>query len=689
MNNASPFQPAAEEGFTIRELSMLLPPQLLKMEGLPPDYLVPLPIQNLYASFQAGRPCLRLSQICQTAPYLFNRQLLPGEDQEVALPYQKVRRILETAGMPVSAARTNQPEPGFAPKVESPFSIAPSEPTPDRNSHSPFMAAAAPESLHPMDSPFQINQPPISESPFQVMDQAPFQPAFSGSPPPPQLPENSSHLPPPRNEAAQMPASPFQAVPFGNGASAPGSPFAISQRLPHSEAPPAFPAPVSASPFQVAQSPPILPPLAPAPQLPVLEPTPQRSFTPPILVRSEPPQSAPPNLAPPTLAPVQVEPSPPSEPPPTHITLRLRSVLATASVSALGFDPVNVPEAVSVQFPFDLISPQLATGRVSVRLADLVNGVAEKFRPAFSRAQSDLLLDLPLTDLLHALPTGTLPQPPPPIAMEAPKFTTPFQAPASVDASRIPAPPAPVQLPPLIRPTQQQRAEEPAFTPAPLSHLAVHEDLGQPRDPESLTAAPPEHLPLRGIPGTAAVEIDLPQITAPIGNLPAPSPTNPPPQQAGRPHAMVTAPAPVPSSDSQDLQFGYQERAELMALRHLLECPPGVTPEQLIEKVAALPGLKAALLINVHGQQNGGDPASTPASFFDSAVQSWQSLKMLAESMGLPPEGCFTLRAEQMVRTFFLDGSICMAVLHAQPEFAPGIRDKLILVTREVARLCA
>ena len=62
---------------------------------------------------------------------------------------------------------------------------------------------------------------------------------------------------------------------------------------------------------------------------------------------------------------------------------------------------------------------------------------------------------------------------------------------------------------------------------------------------------------------------------------------------------------------------------------------------------------------------------------------------MLAESMGMSPEGCFTLRADQMVRTFFLDGSICMAVLHAQPEFAPGIRDKLILVTREVARLCA
>ena len=34
MNIASPFQAASEEGFTIRELSILLPPQLLKSEGI-------------------------------------------------------------------------------------------------------------------------------------------------------------------------------------------------------------------------------------------------------------------------------------------------------------------------------------------------------------------------------------------------------------------------------------------------------------------------------------------------------------------------------------------------------------------------------------------------------------------------------------------------------------------------------
>ena len=208
MNNSSPFQPAAEEGFTIRELSMLLPPQLLKSEGLPPDYLVPLPIQSLYASFQAGRPCLRLSQICQSAPYLFNRQLLHGEDQEVALPYQKVRRILETAGMPVAAPTSNLPEPVQPPKVESPFSVSPGDPLLDRNSHSPFQPANSPETLRPIDSPFQINQPPAPASPFLAMDQSPFKPAFPAGPPP----AAPSHLPPPRMENTPIPASPGRAL---------------------------------------------------------------------------------------------------------------------------------------------------------------------------------------------------------------------------------------------------------------------------------------------------------------------------------------------------------------------------------------------------------------------------------------------------------------------------------------------
>ena len=687
MNNASPFQPAAEEGFTIRELSILLPPQLLKLEGLPPDYLVPLPIQSLYASFQAGRPCLRLSQICQTAPYLFSRQLLPGEDQEVALPYQKVRRILETAGMPITVSRAAVPEATMPTRVESPFTIASSAALPPRNAHSPFMSVSPQEGLGPVDGPMRINQEVFPPSPFQVSVQSPFTAPTTLGASSSQSPAAHEHPVVPSQDFNALAPSPFHAVSTGPVTSEQDSPFIVSPRLSQAEAPPAYPAPSSSSPFHVASPPPPFPASSPTPQNAAQEAPPIRTASPPFLNRSEPHQPVP-VVQSPVAATAQGQASE-EESSQSQVTLRLRSVLSSVPVAALGFDPVNVPDAVSVQFPLRLIAPQLATGKVSVKLVDLVNGVAEKFRPAFSRAQTDLLIELPLTDLLHALPTGLVPQPFAPNPEDAPKFATPFQVPASEDANRIPAPAAPVVLPPLLRPTPKHREDEPSFTVTPLSQLAMHEDLGPPRDPESLTAAPPDNLPLRGIPAPPSNEIDLPKITPPVGILPALPHSSAPPQQLSRPQEVPAPEANPAPSGSQDLQFGYQERQELRALRLLLDCPPGLTPEQLIEKVATLPGLQAALLINAQGQQNGGNLSSTPAKFFDSAVQSWHSLKMLAESMGLPAEGCFTLRADQMIRTFFLDGTICLAVLHAQPEFSNGIKDKLILVTREVARLCA
>lgn len=654
MNNASPFQPAAEEGFTIRELSILLPPQLLKSEGLPPDYLVPLPIESLHASFQAGRPCLRLSQVFQTAPYLFNRQLMPGEDQEVALPYQKVKRILEGAGLSASAPRMMNPEASAQAASVSPFLVASPEIAPDRGTPSPFAISASTESLRPMDSPFQTA--PIS--PFQVASASPFQVPPQASPSPFQA------VPPAASPFQVMPQDHgFPQAPVGNPVELPPmvSPFAVSQRLLQVEGPPAYPAPISASPFQVAQHP---APSAPAPLPPVMP----AELMPPRPIVS--PVSLPPVIA--------ERVAPPIESLPAFVTLRLRSVLGSVPLAELGFDPVNVPDAVSVQLPMELVTSQLATGQVMVSLSDVTLGVAEKFRPAFSRAHPGLQISLPMPDLLQALPSGIVPPKSTPPNEAPPAFITPFQSRAQEDATRVPVPPAPVLLPPLLRPTPRDQAQEPSFTP--ISHLASHDDLGQPRDAESLNSAPPQHLPLRGAPPIA--DLDLPEISKPIGSLP---PLVPAP--AALPHLPQTpAPFAVAETETQDLQFGHQERPELLALRHLLNSAPGMSPDQMLQKVAALPGLSAALLISKQGQQNSGN---APAAFFDKAPQSHQSLQMLAESMSLPAEGCFTLRADQMVRTFFLDGSVCLAVLHSEPNFTPGIRDKLILVTREVAKLCA
>ena len=884
MNIASPFQAASEEGFTIRELSILLPPQLLKSEGLPPDYLIPLPLESLRATFLQGRPCLRLSQIFQSCPYLFNRQLMAGEDQEVALPYQKVRRILESAGMPQAAPRATQPVPNSPPvQANSPFQVR--ESAAERGQGSPFSLAPQSEQvvLKPQDNPFQMapqhqqhpaaqqaaqHQPPAPAqmaSPFQVASSLPthpqgpvqpshpFPPAQQNGPAsspfqianpsqspfglPPAPPEQQQPTAPPQQQTPFKPQSNFaESSPFQVAAPSPGfppaqapapappqasfpkapaplpqqnpSPFTVAEPAPapSNERPPAFPAPHSSSPFQISQQPPAmkaspfspaehLPPPPAQAQAPTLPPfakpqqhaTPQghaplpamapiqqfpvpqqeaprerqpneRPSSPPILKRSEPPVSGSPlpplqpvePVAKPQLPPFTPPAAAPAAPMPVPepaareetrtVSLRLRSVLQNASVEELGFDPANVPDAVMVKFPLPLIMSQLPSGKVIVQISHVTEGVADKFRPAFSRSRADSQLSLPLSELFHAMPPDSIPSAPQPKPVEQPKqnpiFTTPFQNVAAEDATRV-AKPAPI-LPPLPVPSREAQEQAEASMS---SFLASHEDLGRPRSAETLTEAPPANMPLRGAAPAPANEpimqdkISLPEITPPVGGLPPllPSqlpkralqppaqaqPQHYPPQQQQAPNAAPiqlpplqpaapvaqaqpqaaspvhqspvaqAKPATPAAADAQDLQFGYQERPEMMAVRYLLESPTDLNLGQIAERLAQLNSLCAAVIISPAGQENGGSNAGNSEVFFSKAAKSHQSLIALAESIGMPPHGAFTLRADQMVRTFFIEGDICIAVLHSESIFAPGVRDKLILLTRELAKLHA
>lgn len=491
----------------------------------------------------------------------------------------------------------------------------------------------------------------------------------------------------------------------------------------------------------------------------------ERPFSPPILKRSEPPVSGSPlpplqpaePVARPQLPPFTPPSAPPVAPIPAPepaaqeetrtVSLRLRSVLQNASVEELGFDPANVPDAVMVKFPLPLIMSQLPSGKVIVQISHVTEGVADKFRPAFSRSRADSQLSLPLSELFHAMPPDSIPSAPQPKPVEQPKqnpiFTTPFQNVAAEDATRV-AKPAPI-LPPLPVPSREAQEQAEASMS---SFLASHEDLGRPRSAETLTEAPPANMPLRGAAPATANEpimtdkISLPEITPPVGGLPpllpsqlpkrdlqppaqaqpqhyppqqqqAPSPAPapapvqlPPLQQPAAPVAQAQpqaappvrpAPAPAPvaqpkpaaPTDAQDLQFGYQERPEMMAVRYLLESPTDLNFGQIAERLAQLNGLCASVIISPAGQENGGSNDGNSDVFFSKATKSHQSLIALAESIGMPPHGAFTLRADQMVRTFFIEGDICIAVLHSESTFAPGVRDKLILLTRELAKLHA
>jgi len=86
--------------------------------------------------------------------------------------------------------------------------------------------------------------------------------------------------------------------------------------------------------------------------------------------------------------------------------LSVREVLLDVAQERLGFDPSRVPGDVMVRFPFSLITPQLSAGRVVVRLSDVVDGCAEKYRPAFAKSDLGSNVTLPIESIFHQLPMG-------------------------------------------------------------------------------------------------------------------------------------------------------------------------------------------------------------------------------------------------------------------------------------------
>ncbi len=63
------------------------------------------------------------------------------------------------------------------------------------------------------------------------------------------------------------------------------------------------------------------------------------------------------------------------------------------------------------------------------------------------------------------------------------------------------------------------------------------------------------------------------------------------------------------------------------------------------------------------------------------------SLRNFAKFAGLKDAHTFTMQTDQGVVSVFLDGESCLTVQHSSTSFAPGVREKLILASRCIARL--
>ena len=596
--SSGPFPAASGRDMTARELAALLPPSLLRFDGISPDQPVPLPLDSLRQSMQTGRPVLRLSQIQAACPLLFQRPLRADEDMEVTLPLARVVTILEVsnpaqaapasfkAAAPAASANPFSTVPGKAPSFAgSPFAVASGPVAPFQSS--PFAEAG---SRFPLSS--------VSPNPFAAPELTPAPAA--GNPVPAALAQSLvaspfAAMPPPMSAPAGFPQLP-DAAPFSESKP---SPFGLAASP---VIPPVLPPAPAASPFvhltdsareQGLQ--PLAPialagsgePVAPPVVTPPSNPSPFAAVSAPLPAMASQPVASPPILPTasavvdslPTLAasqpmamPVPIQPRPPQAPlvvsgsvlpllpstasapvvaigsanrsapvPPTAaigatVELSLRAVLRDAEPARLGFAPENVPEAVRVTLPLELVSRQLATGRVEIGVAEICEGISEKFRPAFARAAVDLRIIIPMSEVFHNLPESARPalQPVNPPAEHRSITTSPFHTPFAIKAEEDRG----KQLLDLSATGFDGAAStpRPATLPVPSSELP----------PAPLPPVPP---PVGSLPVTGQVELPtlrptVPALPVQTAESPALPPLLPRPGVLSRPPGSGTAPTP-------------------------------------------------------------------------------------------------------------------------------------------------
>jgi hypothetical protein len=573
MNLSSPFAAAAAgEQFTIRELTMLLPPQFLRTDSMPGDQPVALPLDVLRHSLEQGRPALRLSQIYQACPFLFSRQIQPSEDLEIVLPWQKVKRMVDGGQAPGSPFAAVAP-PGA--RMESPFAA----------SASPFMPAAG----TPAASPFAARAPePVAHS--EVL--SPF--AAEGLPPlEPALPALASN-PFQRLEAPPEPpraASPFQLVAPAPEPPAPSPPSGASPFAQEANGNGIY-AKVRTAPSPVA-------PLAPAPANPFESaPTPAPLEVPVSQLRAT-PATAPAESAPaPAPATAPVAESLASLELPQRITVMLSTMLRGVTADDLGFDPTAVPDHVEAELALDSILPQLASGKVEVGVEELRDGVVDRFRPAFARCRSGLRFVVPLSEIFKSLPESAIPAPKAPPVPHIPIITSPFQTPFALKAAEDEARGAQPALPPLLAPappvpvaTLPAFPVPPALSSSPTPQTApitlpstppssVHHEPASPSPAPAMTSPPPSSpgpaAPSR-LPGMPALP-KLPNLTNLSGK---PSPFSRPPGmspagEAVAPAGPFSAPATLPSAPGTETHEDLGQPFSAGSLR--AEPPAGAPP---------------------------------------------------------------------------------------------------------------
>ena len=237
--------------------------------------------------------------------------------------------------------------------------------------------------------------------------------------------------------------------------------------------------------------------------------------------------------------------------PVTMVSLSLSALLHDQSLDSLGFDPARVPASVRVTLPSAPLMAQVASGRIRVRLDELLDGLDTKFKPAFQQTRPGLELVVPMRELFENLPAATplIPPAPPVVSLFQTPFSTQAEADQPLHSTPEPAPAATLPPPvfssfivPAPAPTIEapiSRLDEvaalaasldspPVVTPEPAATMAAPIALPAPSRLDQIEPARPSFL-LLPTEGTAPIRHAAAFEPTPASFTPAPASPQPAP----------------------------------------------------------------------------------------------------------------------------------------------------------------
>jgi hypothetical protein len=271
-------------------------------------------------------------------------------------------------------------------------------------------------------------------------------------------------------------------------------------------------------------------------------------------------------------------------------------------------------------------------------------------------------------------------------------------------ASTAATPPAPAPELPVVPLIDSQPKPSAFFSPAPETPEMAPTAMLRPAAPAPKEPAQPEEpaaskmASLFSPPGGFAAPKPEPQpvstiipMTSGIGEAvttPLFKPSAPPPAPTPAP-----APAQMPAASASQSRNSFlgltplDTATDQLLLRALLGVEENLNASRVVELLATLPGICACVCLRgssvlSHANPSVPDAASFPQQAGDIARQ----LRGLAPLIGIDGAETFTLNARGRLLTFCFPGDVTVGVLH-DGEPGNGLRDKITLVSRELARM--